>query len=143
MVALSGPWLGVVFDRTYGGAGVRVDKVMDTSPAAGKLSAGDIVVAFEMPSHKRVDVNSLATQEDPDYLASYAEYNTFMDLQQRVWEAISSSSVTAILGDDRKVKFTPSVFPGLGVLPATFWWLLIFGGASFLLGIGAWSHATQ
>ncbi len=139
MLALSGPWLGLIFDRTYTGAGVRVEQVVDNGPASEKLRAGDIIVALETPSHGRVEIHSLATQEDPDYLASYAEYNSFMDLQQRVWEAISSSSVKAILGDGRAVTLTPSAFPGPAALPTAFWWLLIFGGASFLLGLSAWS----
>jgi len=35
MLAMSGPWLGAVFDRSYDGAGVRVSQVLDNSPAAG------------------------------------------------------------------------------------------------------------
>ncbi|ADE10392.1 putative signal transduction histidine kinase [Sideroxydans lithotrophicus ES-1] len=133
------PWLGVVFDPTYDGEGVRVEQVVHDSPASGKLSAGDIIVAFETPPHERVAVRSLATQEDPDYLGSYAEYNEFMDLQQRVWEAISSSSFTVILDDGRRAKINPLAIPGPTALPAVFWWLVIFGGTSFLLGISAWS----
>ena len=112
---------------------------MDGGPAAGKLTAGDVVVALQTSTSLRVDVSSLATQEDPDYLPSFAKYNEFMVLQQRVWEAISSRSVTFVLEDNRKVEIYPTVVPGPAVLPAVFWWLIFFGGASFLLGISAWS----
>ncbi|TAJ77725.1 MAG: hypothetical protein EPO42_09425 [Gallionellaceae bacterium] len=143
MLALSGSWLGVVFDRIYGGAGVRVEQVMDNSPVAGILRDGDIITAFVTPSHGRVDVPAIATLEDPDQLGSYAEYNAFFALQQAVWEAISSPSFTAILSDGRSVKLTSADFPGPAVLPAAFWWLLLFGGASFLLGVSVWSMRSQ
>ncbi len=139
MVALSGPWLGLDFDRTYNGEGVRVKQVRDDGPTAGKLNSGDIIRAFVTPAHGRVDVLSFTTLDDPDQLATYAEYNSFFAHQQVLWEILSSPSFTAILSDGREVRLTPSGFPGPAVLPAAFWWLLLFGGASFLLGISAWT----
>ncbi|MBI3479099.1 MAG: hypothetical protein HY016_01895 [Nitrosomonadales bacterium] len=139
MLAMSGPWLGMVFDRSYDGAGIRVAQVIDNSPSAGKIKAGDIIVALEVPTQQRVEVSSLVTQEDPDYAASYAEFNAFMELQQRVWQAISAPSFAVVLEDGRQVVLAPAAAPGLAVLPVAFWWLLLFGGASFFLGISAWS----
>ena len=139
ILAMKGPWLGLVFDRSYEGVGVRVERVMDNSPAAGKLQAGDIILALVTPTQGRLDLSSLATLEDPDYLASYAEYNAFMDLQQQVWLSISSPSFIAILSDKHQVELTPAAYPGPAVLPVTFWWLLLFGGASFILGTSVWS----
>ena len=138
MFALSGPWLGVVFDRTYDGAGVRVERSIEHSPAAGKLNSGDIIKAVETNLLGRVDVSIFSIMEDPHYLGSYAEYNAFVDHQQRLWAVISSSSFTAILGDGRKVELIPAAFPGPAALPPAFWWLMIFGGASFLLGVSVW-----
>lgn len=139
MLALSGPWLGVVFDRTYDGAGVRVEQVLGNGPATGKLSAGDIIKAFETKSLGRVEVNHFATLDDPDHLASYAEYNSFFSLQQAIWESISSPSFTAVLSDDKKIELTSAKYPDPAALPADFWWLLFFGGVSFLLGVSVWS----
>lgn len=139
MLALSGPWLGVVFDRSYDGTGVRVEQVRDNSPATGKLRDGDIITALVTPAHGRVAVSSLATLEDPDQLASYAEYNTFFKLQQAIWEAISSPSFTAILSDGRTIELTPKNSPGPVELSAEFWGLLLLGGASFLIGVSVWS----
>lgn len=139
LFALSGPWLGIDFDQTYDGAGVRIERVMDDSPAAGRLRAGDIITALVAPSHQRVDVSSIATLKDPDQLASYAEYNSFFKLQQAIWETISSPSFTAILSDGRTIELSTNVFPGPAVLSAEFWWLLLFGSASFLIGVSVWS----
>jgi signal transduction histidine kinase len=139
MLALSGPWLGVVFDRSYDGAGVRVEQVMGNSSALGKLHAGDIINAFVTSSSLRAEVSPVATLEDPDQLASYAEFNSFFALQQVLWDIISSPSFSVILGDGRKIELTHKDYPGLGALPATFWSLLLFGGASFLLGVSVWS----
>jgi signal transduction histidine kinase len=139
MLAMSGPWLGVEFDRSYVGAGVRVEHVKRNSPATGKLSDGDIIKAFVTPARGRIDVSSLATLEDPDQLASYAEYNAFFSLQQVMWEVISLPSFTAILSDDRKAELASVSYPGVTMLPGGFWWLLLFGGASFLLGVSVWS----
>jgi signal transduction histidine kinase len=139
MLALSGPWLGVVFDRSYVGAGVRVERVMDNSPAAGKLHPGDIIKAFETLSHGRIDISSLVALEDPGLLTSYAEYNSFFALQKVVWDAIASPSFTAILNDERKIELTTVAFPGPAALPDAFWSLLFFGGVSFLIGVSVWS----
>lgn len=139
MLALSGPWLGVVFDRSYEGTGVRIVQVMDNSPFAGKLHSGEIIKAFVTPLHGRVDVLSFATLEDPDQLSGYAEYNAFFAHQQVLWEIISSPSFTAILGDDSEIELATAHFPGPTVLHGEFWWLLLFGGISFILGVSAWS----
>lgn len=135
LLALSGPWLGIVFDRSYDGAGIRVERVVDNSPSAGKLTSGDTIVAFEAPSQQRVEVSSLATQEDPDYAASYAEFNAFMALQQRVSQAIAAPSFTVVLEDGRKILLEPAAAPGPAILPAAFWWLMLFGGASLAQAI--------
>lgn len=139
VLALNGPWLGVVFDRSYEGAGVRVVEIRDNSPAAGKLNAGDIITAFVSEAYGRVEVSSLATLEEPDQLSSYARYNAFFALQQAVWQVISSPSFIAVLSDQRRVEITPGEFHSATVLPLAYWCLLFFGGASFLLGVSAWS----
>jgi len=139
MLALNGVWLGVTFDRSYEGAGIRVEQVAHNSPSSGKLMEGDIIKAFVTPLHGRLEVTSFATQEDPDQQASYAEYNRFLSLQQRLWEVISLPSFVAVLSDDRQVELSSVAEPDLTMLPASFWWLLIFGGASFFLGVSVWS----
>ena len=139
MLALSGPWLGVVFDRTYDGAGVRVEQVLGNSPVAGKLNVGDIIKSFETKSLGRVEVDHLDIVDDPDHLASYAEYNAFFSRQQALWESIASPLFTAIMSDGEKIELTSASYPGPTVLPADFWWLLFFGGVSFLLGVTVWS----
>lgn len=139
VLALSGPWLGAVFDRAYDGTGVRVAQVFDNSPAAGKLRAGDIIRTFSTPSHGRVGVRAFITLDDPDQLASYAEYNSFFAHQQAVYEAFASPVLTAILSDERRVELSPAAYPGPTILPAAFWSLLLLGGTSFLLGVSVWS----
>jgi signal transduction histidine kinase len=138
-LALRGPWLGVVFDRSYVGTGIRVDQVVDGGPAAGKLKSGDIIRTVATRSLGSIEILSFATLEDPHYLSSFAEYNSFIGLQQHLWEIISSPSFTAILSDGRKVDLASANFPGLQTLPVTFWWLMLCGGASFLLGVSVWS----
>ena len=138
MSALKGPWLGVVFDRSYAGTGVRIQNVAENSPAAGKLNAGDIIQAVEK-SLVRVEVSSLSIMEDPHYLPSYAAYNSFVEHQQKLLETISSRSFSAVLADGRKIELAAAGFPGPSALPLAFWWLIFFGGASFLLGASVWS----
>ena len=81
----------------------------------------------------------LAIMEEPDQLASYAQYNEFFTMQQAIWQIISSPSFDVILNDQRRITLTPAKSPSLTILPAPFWWLLFFGGASFLLGVSAWT----
>lgn len=113
--------------------------MLENSPASGKLIDGDIIRAFDAPLHETVSVTSIATIEDPDYLESYAEFNNFVSLQQKLWQVISLPSFTVILDDDRIIEITSSKKPGIAVLSSTLWWLLLFGAASFMLGVSAWS----
>lgn len=138
MVALSGPWLGMEFDRTYDGEGVRILHIANDSPAAAKLVAGDIIAAVQTPALGRVALSSLVTLEDPDRLESYARYNDFFAQQQQIWEVLSTPSFTAILKDGRSIELTPAKYPAPTVLPPSFWWLIFFGGASFILGLSSW-----
>ena len=138
ILALSGPRLGVVFDRSYIGTGVRVERVISNGPAAGKLDSGDIIKAFVTPLHGRVVILSLATLEDPDQLASYSELNSFLAHQQALSDSISSPSLTAILNNDQQIELVPVAHSSLTALPLEFWWLLLFGGVSFLLGVSVW-----
>ena len=139
LLAMNSPWLGIELDRDYCGEGIRIQAIKDYSPASGKLHAGDIIIALSTPSHGRVEVSGLAAMEEPDQLASYAQYNAFFALQQKIWAAISSPAFTAILSDQRSVTLTPESTSTHRMLPAEFWWLLFFGGTSFSLGTSIWS----
>lgn len=139
IVVLGTPWLGVVFDRSYEGEGMRVAKVQDNSPAFGKLHAGDIIITFVTPTHGRIVASSLALIEEPDQLSSYVQYNDFFVYQKQVWEVLSSPTFIAILNNQRSVEITPIKSHSLTTLPIAFWWLVFFGGASFLLGVSVWS----
>jgi hypothetical protein len=139
LIAMSSPWLGIEFDRDYKGNGIRVLAIKDYSPATGILHTGDIITALSTPAHGKVELSSLATMEEPDQLATYAEYNAFFALQQAIWEAISSPDFTAILSDQRSVTLIPESTSSPKMLPAAFWWLLFFGGTSFSLGTSIWS----
>ena len=139
VLALSGPWLGVMFDRNHEGEGIRVEEVQQHSPAQGKLHAGDLIVALQTPHSGRLAVTSLVTQEEPDQLDCYADYNAFFAQQQAVWEVISSPAFEVILSDGRSVTLVPEKSYSVTRLPWPFWWLLFFGGASFLIGVSTWS----
>lgn len=138
MVALSGPWLGMEFDRSYDGDGVRVSRIENDSPAAAKLVAGEVISALVAPSRVMVNLSPLATLEDPDHLESYTKYNDFFTHQQQIWDVLSTPSFTAILKDGRSIELTPAKYPSPTELPASFWWLIFFGGASFILGVSSW-----
>ena len=139
LLAMSSPWLGIEFDRDYCGDGIRVLAIKPDSPATGKLHAGDILTALSTPAHARVELSGLATMEEPDQLDSYAAYNAFFALQQAIWEAISAPNFTAILRDQRSVTLIPAATSSAIMLPAEFWWLIFFGGTSFILGASIWS----
>jgi signal transduction histidine kinase len=139
LLAMSTPWLGIEFDRDYSGDGIRILTIKSDSPSTGKLHKGDIVIALSTPAHGRVELSALAAMEEPDQLPTYAEYNTFFALQQTIWDTISSPAFTAILSDQRSITLTPAVTSSVTMLPAEFWWLIFFGGTSFILGISIWS----
>jgi signal transduction histidine kinase len=139
MLATNEPWLGVEFDRDYNDGGVQVLQVKKDSPANGKLKSGDVILAFVSPTNGKVEIPSFTTLDDPDQLESYEKYNNFFTHQQTVWDALVSPSFTAILSDNRQIDLTLTKYTGALALPMSFWWLIFFGGASFLLGISAWS----
>ncbi len=138
LLALSFPRLGVEFDRSYEGVGVRIESVQPNSPAAGKLFAGDIIESMATPAHEKIEVLSFATLEDPDQLSSYAEYNAFFKHQGEIWNIISSPRFTAFLRDGRHIELSPMLTPGFAVLTPAYWWLLFFGGVAFILGVSVW-----
>lgn len=142
LLALSQPWLGIDFDRSYKGDGLRVLKVHDYSSAFGELRTGDVILTLQSPS-QRVDISALTFEEDPDRLSSYAEYNAFFAHQQAVFDVITSSYLVAVLKDGRSIHLVATIFPDIGALPWGFWWLLFFGGASLLLGVSAWSMRSR
>jgi signal transduction histidine kinase len=139
LFAMSSPWLGIEFDRDYDGNGIRVQSIKTGSPATGKLHAGDIVHTLITPSHGRVELSALATMEEPDQLDSYEKYNAFFALQQAVWLAISSPTFSLILNDQRSVELSAIPTPSPANLAPEFWWLIFFGGTSFVLGASIWS----
>lgn len=139
LLALSQPWLGIDFDRSYKGEGLRVLKVQSYSAVFGELHSGDIINALITPSHGRIEIAASILDEDPDRLSSYSEYNKFFSHQQDVFDAITSTSVSAVLSDGRSIPLVASTFPPIYAITLDFWWLLFFGGASLLLGVSAWS----
>jgi len=138
LLALSQPWLGISFDRSYKGEGLRILKVQDYNSALRELHSGDVILALKSPT-QRVEISALTFEEDPDRLSSYAEYNAFFAHQQTVFNVITSPSLSAVLRDGRSVHLVASTFPDVDALSWGFWWLLFFGGASLLLGVSAWS----
>lgn len=143
-VAMRGPWLGIEFDRDHAGDGIRIVQVVPDGPAAGKLKTGDIIISFESEGCGPVRVSPIATMEDPDYSTSYAQYNAFLEMQQKLALVIRAHSLLVTLSDGRQVSLVPENMPGLSSLSATLWWLLFFGASSFLLGIGVWSlHSSD
>lgn len=140
MLAMHQPWLGINLDISYNGHGVKIDSVTPGSPADGCLRPGEVIVALSSEKSGQIEVPPEAALEEPDQLGSYAEYNAFFASQQAIWEVLSSEQFVAILDDGRKVQIRAAAdYPGVGAMPFEFWLMLLFGGASFLMGISVWS----
>lgn len=140
-ISLSNPWVGVIFDSSYQSdlGGVRVSAIEENSPAADLLHVGDVIMAIYAQQSRKVALSSFTTQEEPDQLPSYSEYNAFLEHQQAVFEVLATPSFTVILADQREIQLSPQKTRPLSTLPFTFWWLIFIGGTSLLLGISAWS----
>jgi len=106
MVSLSGPWLGMEFDRTYDGEGVRILHIANDSPAAAKLVAGDIIAAVQTPALGRVEFCFSGALEDPDRWKAMQDTTTFLHSSSRYGRSFAPS-FTAILKDGRSIELPP------------------------------------
>jgi hypothetical protein len=151
-VATRQPWLGVDFSPGISSSGVStpnvntpgllVTHVDPRSPNRGQLLPGDIVTALS--DGERVEKFGPDTlQEGGVNLPSYAAYNRFMDHHRVLWGILNGPQFEFLLADGRHVTGnTDDRRPGLS-LPWQFWFLVLIGTTTFLIGVGIWSFCRQ
>jgi signal transduction histidine kinase len=131
-LAVVPPWLGMTLGASADGAALVVLSVDPEGPAAGRVIAGDRLVALGSPEATLVPADIM---EEPDALPTYRDYNAFFDRQQTIYRALVQPPLMLYLGDGRVETLTPHPHRSLGALPWLFWYQLACGAIVFLAGM--------
>ena len=76
--------------------------------------------------------------EEPDLLATYEQYNTFLDRQQNLYDLLNSNQSLQLYSATQSFE-TAVLEPSLATLPLAFWIQLAVALISGMIGIGVWS----
>ena len=135
------PWLGLSFEPTTAGATLRLDGVLGGDPARGPQS-GDSLIAIAAPGAASLHIEPRDLLEEPDFLDTWAEEDSFYSRQSAISEILRAPTVVLTLLDKsntvRTVTITPRQRP-LGSLPLIFWLQLMFGAAGLIIGTWVWA----
>ena len=135
------PWLGLGFEQTAAGATLRLASV-DVVDATKGPQAGDSLIAIGAVGGKPMAVEPRDLLEEPDFLDTWAEEDTFYARQAQLNEILQAPAVTLTLLDKSNTRRTVTVTPRqrpLHSLPLIFWLQLLFGAAGMIIGMWVWA----
>lgn len=141
IMALRGPWLGAGFEATEG-AGLTVTRVADDSPAAGRLRAGDRVLAIARPGGEAVNLTGLDPALEPHTLPTFEAYNRALAAQGRV-HSVLQSPVVRLETDRGEVRIEPAAWRPFSSLSAEFWLFHLFGLMALTISAAVWVFRRQ
>lgn len=135
------PWLGLTFERTAAGVSMRIADVGSSRLAAG-VAAGDSLIAIAAPGGPAMSIGADDLLEEPDFLDTWAQEDTFYARQTAISQLLEAPSVALTLRDPRggvrTLVVTPSRRP-ISSLPLIFWLQLLFGAAGLIIGAWVWA----
>lgn len=123
-IAVKQPWLGLVLEADARGQ-VVVAYVHTGGPAQGVIRVGEVIRGIEGDGAFAAVAAGMLIEE-PDVLETYAQYNSFLAAQDRLYRALKSVSVTLHTGSG-PVVVNPHAIRPLAALPILFWFQLICG----------------
>jgi signal transduction histidine kinase len=133
-------WLGLTFEHTTAGATLRLTAVADEGPATAQSGDSLLTIAASGPAPIMLEARDLI--EEPDFLDTWDEEDSFYARQSAISEILAAPSVTLTLRDKlnsvRTVVVTPRERP-LSSLPLVFWLQLLFGAAGLIIGTWVWA----
>ncbi len=131
-LATSTPWLGLRLAAPVAGLGVQVLQVDPAGPSAGKIAAGEQLVAMGNP---RIALEAGDMLEEPDALTTYAAYNAFMQRQSLLNHALEGPQLELRLEGGRDEVIAIGARRPVAALPWLFWYQIACGAIVFLAGV--------
>ena len=131
------PWLGVDLKWQEEG-GAAVTRVYPGSPASGKLSADDVILALVDGQGTRFPLTAVDLQDDHSDLPTFELHRHAMQRQGAIARLLKGDRVGLLLADDRILTLEPSSSRPLSTIPSGFWIMAAVGTASFLIGFTTW-----
>ncbi len=133
------PWIGIEWTISEQKEGITVTAV-DKNSLRNKLKPGDRLIAFESYNGQRISLNKVALLEDPDFSPTYSDYNLFFEYQRKWYDIFSEDTVIAVLDNGNRIPLEVSKRTPIFNLPATFWFVNLFGITAFIIGVGVWCY---
>lgn len=130
-IALHQPWLGITL-KADGSGHVVVTGVHESGPARGVIREGEIISGIAGDGGF-VAITPEMLIEEPDLVDTYAQYNSFLDGQDRLYRALTSSSVMVHTANG-VVEMRPYPQRPFSALPLLFWFQLICGAVASISG---------
>lgn len=136
--SLQGPWLGVdVEPDPDPNRGLEVIKVYPEGPLAGKIMAGDRLIALWSPGSD-VSLKGYNPGHNPHAETTFKGYADYMRRQGGVARVLDQRSATLVTTEGALVEIMPGRLRPLSSLPLTFWLLNLFGILACLIGMSVW-----
>lgn len=131
-LAIASPWLGLTLGPAADGAGLVVLAVNPQGTAAGRITAGERLLAL---GDSQFALEMADVMEEPDAFATYRDYNAFFQRQNALHAALLQPQLPLLLGDGRVETVAPLEHRPLGALSWLFWYQLACGAIVFLAGM--------
>lgn len=131
--ALQQPWLGLILRAASAPADPpRIAAAQ--GPAAG-VPLGASLVALRAADGASLALRSDDLVPEPDAVhASYPRWNAFFARQARLAALLRQPRLQALLADGRQYPLVPQARRPLSMLPALFWFQLLCGASSLIVG---------
>ena len=130
--ALAHPWIGLRLVATPEGVVVR--QAAPDGPAA-QIAPGTVLRALAGIALEPGDI-----VEEPDTLATFADYDRFMDRQHALWHTLRSSQDGVVLDTDHgPLTLRPALARPISDLPPLFWAQVGVGLGGFWIGAWVWA----
>jgi signal transduction histidine kinase len=136
------PWLGL--SLVPDAEGVRIVAVAAGGPSAdlAPLLSGTGGEALHLRSLGGIALQQRDLVEEPDFIDSYAEMREMLERQTRLAAALAAGPVELEVArggwGPERIVVTPAPTRPVSDLPFVFWFQLLAGGASLLVGAWIW-----
>ena len=135
-IATRAPWFGVQIESSGGGPGVRVRAVDPDGPSAGRLAAGDVIVALASQDDVVTPIDPLTAARSAYAFDSFARVHRFLDAHRALIAAARAGTVWVLRDDGSRVEVQPLPTRPWQQLPAVFWMTSLLASVALLAACG-------
>ena len=139
--ALQQPYTGLSLssDPTASTARVRAGD----GPAVGVVSAGELLAGVRRPGGVMVPLDGRTLRDEPGGLATFEEYNLFLDRQREIAAMLRAGAVELIAPDRSAVSLVPQPTRPVLSLPWHFWFIHLVATLTLLVSAGVYGRRRR